>query len=420
MEVPPPDSTVSFAPTPVSQQPMTAGPVTESSPILGGASATPSAGDTILVLSPHARMGRQLSVWCSCAFLILFHGALLWIALTNGHLPCETNLAGFLTAVGVIGICSAAFYGMLEVKRGASDAAEATSVPGAYMRLAAIVLVLAALIASFVGFRLFSGASPHCATTSPVVYNWATAVLLLYGVFGGLVALVPVLSYALPVLSLALLPLLTTLYAFAQWTSEAGKRGATSALGLLARWLRGGSAGGSDVEAGSGGGTPLASPAAPFASYVNTAALVWLFGYMLVEVRREWAMPCDAPLSAFVLGIALVGGLLSVFDFVGGVFRNPMPPVTKEEHERARAERKAKLAALGWLGGAVLTWGALGLFWLGSSSTCYATSPAVYRLALLLGLVYAFLLALVVLGLLALAVDFCLSGKLRMVLILEQ
>ena len=48
------------------------------------------------------------------------------------------------------------------------------------------------------------------------------------------------------------------------------------------------------------------------------------------------------------------------------------------------------------------------------------TAPSVYRLALLLGLVYTILVGLLALVLVALALDFCMSGKLRMVVILEQ
>ena len=60
------------------------------------------------------------------------------------------------------------------------------------------------------------------------------------------------------------------------------------------------------------------------------------------------------------------------------------------------------------------------MLWLRSSETCAHTAPGVYRLALLLALVYSLLVALLGLVALALGVDYCLSGKLRMVVILEQ
>ena len=96
------------------------------------------------------------------------------------------------------------------------------------------------------------------------------------------------------------------------------------------------------------------------------------------------------------------------------------PQVTKLEQTAAKEERRRKLKAYGWLVGAILVWGGLGLLWLSGSETCAHTAPSVYRLALLLSLVYALFVSLLALLLLALAVDFCLSGKLRMVVILEQ
>jgi len=97
-----------------------------------------------------------------------------------------------------------------------------------------------------------------------------------------------------------------------------------------------------------------------------------------------------------------------------------MPPVTKLEQSQAKEERKRRLQRYGWLMGFVMLWGALGLLWVRDTETCAHTAPSVYRLALLLCLVYAIVLGLILLVVLALAVDFCLSGKLRMVVILEQ
>ena len=40
--------------------------------------------------------------------------------------------------------------------------------------------------------------------------------------------------------------------------------------------------------------TPLvANPASTFPLYVNSAALVWLFVFLLVEVQRSWELKCD-------------------------------------------------------------------------------------------------------------------------------
>ena len=44
----------------------------------------------------------------------------------------------------------------------------------------------------------------------------------------------------------------------------------------------------------------IANPVSNFALYVNTTALVWFFGYMLLEVHRSWYSPCDVPLHSYV------------------------------------------------------------------------------------------------------------------------
>ena len=94
--------------------------------------------------------------------------------------------------------------------------------------------------------------------------------------------------------------------------------------------------------------------------------------------------------------------------------------MTRSEQTEMREERKRKLKAYGYILVGVLVWGGLGLLWLNGSETCAHTAPAVYRLALLLCLVYALFVGIALLVLLALALDYCLSGKLRMVVILEN
>jgi hypothetical protein len=251
--------------------------------------------------------------------------------------------------------------------------------------------------------------------TSPVVYNWTAAALLLYGSFAALIMLVPVLSIVFPVVAVALVPLIATLVSFANWLSEAGKRGAFGAANYLRRWLQ------KDDEQQQQPQQPaIANPVSTFALYVNTSALVWLFGFMLLEVILSSKLPCDAPLHTFVLGAAVLGLFIAIVDFVADVFKDPMPPVTKLEQTRAKDDRRRRLHTYAWLTVAILIWGALGLIWLRKSTTCALTAPTIYRISLLLGIVYSLVVAVLLLLLVALAIDFCLSGKLRMVVILEQ
>jgi len=164
----------------------------------------------------------------------------------------------------------------------------------------------------------------------------------------------------------------------------------------------------------------IAQPTSTFALYVNTAALVWLFGFMIVEVCRSWGLPCDAPLAMYVLGVSAIGLLLSLVDFVLDIYRDPMPPITKLEHTRAMEDRRRRIVMYGWLLMAALLWGAIGCYWLGGSSTCARTAPSIYRLALLINILYGAAVACLTLAVIGLGIDFCASGKLRMIVVLEQ
>ena len=99
-----------------------------------------------------------------------------------------------------------------------------------------IATASAATLTALIGTLLYRGAAT-CSYTSPIIHNWALAALLLYGSFGLLIGLVPVLSALLPLLAAAMLPIIALLVAFTNWLSEAGKRGAYSALTLFRRWL---------------------------------------------------------------------------------------------------------------------------------------------------------------------------------------
>ena len=97
-----------------------------------------------------------------------------------------------------------------------------------------------------------------------------------------------------------------------------------------------------------------------------------------------------------------------------------MPPITKVEQAKAREERLRRLKLYGYISAGVVGWGALGCVWLASSKSCAVTSPPIYRLSLLLSLLYLLALGCVALGLVGIALDYCLSGKLRMIVVFEQ
>jgi len=381
--------------------------------------ASPHGDTPVLVLAPHAQTGRRISMVISLLFIFGFHAALVYASIMNWDLPCERPLPAFLLSAGVIGIASGVLYTFLEMRR-ISDEQQlpppAAPPPASQVhKVLVLLLLLCALCAGVVGTAMYTSA-PTCAFTSPVVHTWSLAALVLYASFAALVVGVPLLSVAFPLLALALVPIIATLVSLAAWLSDAGKRGAHGAASVLHRWLRLGS----DDAAPPQPQPTIANPASTFALYVNTAALVWLFGFMIVEVYQSWSLPCDAPLATYVLGVSTLGLLLSLLDFILEIFRDPMPPITKLEHTKAKEDRSRRLVMFGWVVAAVVVWGALGCAWLGSSTTCAKTAPAIYRLALLLSLLYSAGVALVALAIFGLGVDFCLSGKLRMIVVLEQ
>jgi len=204
--------------------------------------------------------------------------------------------------------------------------------------------------------------------------------------------------------------------AVTSWLREAGKRGAHSAASVLTRWLRTG-ADGAEQQLPP---PTIINPASTFGLYVNTAALVWLFAFIIVEARRSWGVPCDVPLVEYVLGVGVIGVCLAVADFVREVFKDPMPPITKLEQAKQKEERRRRLTVYGWAAAIVLVWGALGCLWVGRAHTCAGSSPTVYRLALLLSFLYVVVLAIGALAAVGIAIDSCLSGKLRFVVVLEQ
>ena len=80
-------------------------------------------------------------------------------------------------------------------------------------------------------------------------------------------------------------------------------------------------------------------------------------GVYLPAPLRSWQLPCDAPLHTFVLGAACLGLVLALTDFIADVFRDPMPPLTKQEQSAAKDERRRKLSLYTYVLMLILVWG---------------------------------------------------------------
>jgi hypothetical protein len=362
-----------------------------------------------LIARPPAR-----SVSAALIFMFGFHGALAVTAILNWKVPCDQPLQWFLLLFGLAGLAGSLAYFVLEV---VLNREQLPGVPDKRKGGRTPKLVVATLLALAFGIGLMgtillaTGAQTStCAVTAPIVHKWAYAAALAFCIFGSLLLFVPLIAVLLPFLALALMPLIACLATCAQWMDAAGRRGPFGAVGSLQRLLRLAP----EEEA------PLLGTNSNFALYVNTTALCWFFTYLLVEVRRNWLLACDAPLHVFVGAVAVLGLGLSVLDFMHDVFKDPMPPLTKAEQSSAKGWRKSRLAALAWLLGAILFWGALGLLWLQGSTTCAHTAPAIYRLALLLSVAFVVLVVLLLVILLLLMIDFCCSGRLHLYIVFDK
>ena len=223
--------------------------------------------------------------------------------------------------------------------------------------------------------------------------------------------LVPLCTVLFPFLAVALGGLIALLAMTAAWMQEASRRNTVGAVVSLRRVMSG-----EPLEPQ----PTIANPVSNFALYVNTTALVWFFGYMMLEVGRAWYSPCDVPLHSYVSLFAVTGIALSVADFLRAIFKDPMPPITKLEQSYARVGQQRRMVAYSWLTGAVVLWGLFGLACLSRSTTCAGTAPQLYRLSLLLSFVFCCLIAAGLLVLVGVGIDYCCSGKLRIAIVLER
>jgi len=368
----------------------------------------------MLVLSPHAKLGRRISTSAALIFMFGFHGALVVTSILNWDVPCDQPLRWFLLLFGLAGLAGSVAYFVVEV---VFDQEQLPGVPdprrgGRMPKLMVLLLLVLTVGCGLMGTLYLANAhGSSCQNSAPIVYKWSFAAALAFGIFGSLLVVVPLLSIAMPVFAMALMPLVACLATCAQWMDTAGRRGPFGSAGSLQRMLRLTS---EEEE------VPVLSSTSNFALFVNTTALSWFFIYLLLEVQRNWLLPCDAPLHVFVGAVALLGLVISLADFLHDVFKDPMPPISKAEHSSAKGWRHYRMVAAGWLLAAVLLWGALGLLWLRGSNSCAHTAPQIYRLALLLSIAFVVFFGLLLVILLLLLVDFCCSGRLHLYIVFDK
>jgi hypothetical protein len=151
-----------------------------------------------LELSPHARLGRRMSALAAIFVLLVFHTAMILVAVVNWNKPpatapalergpCDTRLGATLVIYGGIGLC---FVYLLfrEWLYFARHAALPT-----LSNLVLLVLFYVCLCTAG-GFLLYYTVTLRlsCSAEAPLLYQWAKAACLFF-------ALITVLGLAVPI-----------------------------------------------------------------------------------------------------------------------------------------------------------------------------------------------------------------------------
>lgn len=87
---------------------------------------------------------------------------------------------------------------------------------------------------------------------------------------------------------------------------------------------------------------------------------------------------------------------------------------------RSKQRFNRRILLYAYLFGLLLLWALFGLTAFHWSVSCAHTAPSIYRLALLLLICFGVVISLLLTLLLLLGCDFCCSGRLRMVVVLER
>ena len=172
------------------------------------------------------------------------------------------------------------------------------------------------------------------------------------------------------------------------------------------------------------------------ALFVNTAALLWLFVYVLIEVVWNWGLNVDTSNDAFgwALRVGSEGGLspspdhwlLLIFAIAGIVFvvlffmfnvfvPPPPPPRSAVQAEDARVRRRGKICTYLSLALLFLVFGAVLLYFTLATSNLATQAPEVNRLAWLILLIWAALFLLLTLLGIFICCDCAISGRMKVI-----
>ena len=138
-------------------------------------------------LAPHARLGRRMSAAAAIFVLLIFHVAIVMVGVLNWNTPCDTRLGVMLIVYGGIGLL---FVYLLF--REWLYYARLSSLPTVTNLL--LLIVFYACLCTAGGLLSYYTVTlrASCASSAPLLYRWAQAAVLFFGIIVFLFLTVPV------------------------------------------------------------------------------------------------------------------------------------------------------------------------------------------------------------------------------------
>jgi len=178
-------------------------------------------------------------------------------------------------------------------------------------------------------------------------------------------------------------------------------------------------------------------------SFINTTALLWFWCYLLFELYWSWNLMCDSatpdasadlssafqwlqvlapsPVHWLILIFAVSGFLITIAHFVSDMFTSPRaPPRSEYEVHKWKIYRQMRICINLFVFALFCTWGSLLFYFTYTQQQCASSSPSIHRVALLLLLVFFVIVALALLLAACVCIDCCVSGRMRLVLLLSD
>jgi len=176
--------------------------------------------------------------------------------------------------------------------------------------------------------------------------------------------------------------------------------------------------------------------------FVNAAALLWFFAYLLFELYWNWNLICDeaapdpddelswfawlkvaspSPVHWLILLFAVFGIVITLFYFITDLFSTPRaPPRSAYEVHKWKMRRQLRICANILLFALFCAWGGALFYFVYTQQSCSNSSPSIFRLALLLLLIFFVFAGLAAFLFLCVCIDCCVSGRMRLVLLLSD